>query len=134
MPTAHRTPTIGVTRRMPFDTDADLVIGAVFEDDRPLELRVLHDATGGEVDRAWQRGEFTGKLFDIFVVPLGTTGKRAILIGAGLRKDLTSDRVRRMATVGGLAARSRRVTKIAIGGWDRVAEAMVAHTPAGAAA
>ena len=29
MPTAHRTPTIGVTRRMPFEADADLVIGAI---------------------------------------------------------------------------------------------------------
>jgi len=42
MPTAHRTPTIGVTRRLPFETDADLVIGVIFEDDQPAELRVLH--------------------------------------------------------------------------------------------
>jgi leucyl aminopeptidase len=134
MPTAHRTPTIGVTRRMPFDTDADLVIGAVFEDDRPLELGVLHEATGGEVERAWQRGEFKGKLFDVLVTPLGTAGKRAILIGAGLRKDLTADRIRRMAIIGGLAARARRTTKIALGGWDRLAEAMLAQTRADRAA
>ena len=110
MPTAHRTPTIGVTRRMPFETDADLVIGAIFEDDRPAELRVLHEVTGGEVERAWQRGEFKGKLFDVLVTPVGTGGQRAVLIGAGLRKDLTADRIRRIAIVGSLAARTRRVT------------------------
>ena len=127
MPTAHRTPSIGVTRRMPFDTDADLVIGAIFEDDRPAELRVLHEVTGGEVERAWQRGEFKGKLFDVLVTPLGTAGQRAVLIGAGPRKDLTADRVRRMAIVGSLAARTRRVTRIAFGGWDRVGGAMPAQ-------
>ena len=129
MPTAHRTPTIGVTRRLPFETDADLVIGAVFEDDSPAGLTVLHTATGGEVERAWQRGEFKGKLFETLVTPTGTAGQRAILIGAGLRKDLTTDRVRRMAIVGGLAARSRRVTRVAFGGWDRVADAMLTQAP-----
>jgi leucyl aminopeptidase len=119
---------------MPFDADADLVIGAVFEDDRPLELPVLHQATGGELERAWQRGEFKGKLFEVFVTPLGTDGQRAILIGAGQRRELTADRVRRMATVGGLAARTRRVTKVAFGGWDRIADAMVADTPTARAA
>ncbi len=129
MPIAHRTPTVGVTRRMPFDTDADLVIGPIFEDDRPAELRVLHEATGGEVQRAWQRGEFKGKLFDVLITPLGNTGKRALFVGAGLRRDVTADRIRRMATVGGLAARNRRVTGIALGGWDRVVEAVAARTP-----
>ncbi len=132
MPTAHRTPTIGVTSRMPFETDAELVIGAVFEDDRPAELRVLRDVTGGEVERAWQRGEFKGKLYDLYIAPLGT-GKRVVLVGAGLRKDLTSDRVRRMAIVGGLAARTRRITKVTLGGWDRVAEALPATGAGGAA-
>jgi leucyl aminopeptidase len=114
---------------MPFDTDADLVVGAVFEDDRPAELHVLHEVTGGDVDRAWQRGEFTGKLFDVFVAPLGTAGKRVILIGAGRRADLTTDRIRRMATIGGLAARSRRITRIALGGWDRIAAALAGPAP-----
>jgi len=82
---------------MPFETDADLVIGAVFEDDRPAALTVLHKATGGEVERAWERGEFTGKLFDVLVTPAGSGGQRAVLIGAGMRKDLTLDRVRRIA-------------------------------------
>jgi len=129
MPLAHRTPTVGVTNRLPFDTAADLVIGPLFEDDRPSELRSLHEATSGEVDRAWQRGEFKGKLFDVLVTPLGSAGQRAIFIGAGLRKDLTADRIRRMAIVGGLAARSRRMTRIALGGWDRVVEALAVRTP-----
>jgi len=129
MPLAHRTPTVGVTRRMPFDTDADLVVGPVFEDDRPAELRILHEATGGTVERAWQRGEFTGKLFDVLVTPVGTTGQRALFVGAGLRKDLTADHVRRMAIVGTLAARSRRITRVALGGWDRAVEAIAARTP-----
>jgi len=133
MPTAHRTPTIGVTRRLPFETDADLTIGPIFEDDRPAELRSLHEATAGEVERAWQRGEFTGKLFDVLVTPLGTTGQRLILIGAGLRKDLTADRIRRMAIIGGLAARTRKVPKVAFAGWDRLAAAMSPQTSAGSA-
>ena len=131
MPTAHRTPTIGVTSHTPFETDAELVIGAVFEDDRPAELRALHDATGGAVERAWQRGEFRGKLYDVFVAHLGT-GTRMLLVGAGPRRDLTSDRVRRMAIVGGLGARARRITRVALGGWDRVADALTASGAGGA--
>jgi leucyl aminopeptidase len=125
MPTAHSTPTIGVTRRMPFDADGDLVIGTLFEDDDPAQLAVLHEVTGGQVARAWERGEFKGKLFDQLVTPL-SGGRTAILIGAGSRKELTEDRVRRLATVAGLAARNRRATRVTFGGWDRIADALLA--------
>jgi leucyl aminopeptidase len=116
MPTAHRTPAVGVTRRAPQEADAELLIVPVFEDDDLADLTWLDAAATQDIGRARERGEFKGKPYDAFVTFLGSAGRRVALIGAGRRAELTSDQLRRIATAGGLMARGRRLQRIAVTG------------------
>ena len=135
MQTVHKTPAVTATARPIREFDADLLIVPVFEDDALSDEPDLDRASGGEFSGARQRGEFAGKTHEQLLVPLGGDGwkvRRALLIGAGRRAELTTEHVRRIATIGGLAARQRRLTKIAIV-WrgadsvpaDRVLQALV---------
>ena len=117
MHTVSTTPAVAVTLRPAGDLVADLLVIPVFEDDDLVDEDGLDEAAGGEIARARARGEMTGKLFEVFVTGVAASGwktPRAALIGAGRRADLSSDRLRRIAIVGGLAARQRRLTRIAI--------------------
>ena len=116
MPTAHRTPAIGVTRRAPHETDAELLIVPLFEDDDLADLDWLDATAAEDVKRARERGEVKGKPYDSFVTLVGSDGRRAALIGAGRRADLTADHLRRITVSGGLMARSRRLQRIAVAG------------------
>ena len=135
MHTVHKTPAVTVTAKATRDLDADLLIIPVFEDDDLADEGELDTASGGEYTRARSRGEFTGKPFEQFLTPVapGTwKARRALLVGAGGRKDFTAERLRRIATIGGLAARQRRMTSMAIASrpadgvkGDRAAQALV---------
>ncbi len=113
-------------------SDADLLFLPLFEQDDLSDAADLDAATGGAVSRARARGEIVGKPFDLFLAP--TTGwktDRVALIGAGPRQEWTTERVRRFATAAGLAARVRRVDRIALvprhlpgTDLDRVAQAL----------
>ena len=115
MHTVHKTPAIALTARASRDLDADLLVLPVFEDDDLADEAALDEATGGDIAAARGRGEFRGKPYDVFVTPLrGWKASRVALIGVGARKDFSSDKLRRASATGGLAARQRRVTRIAI--------------------
>ena len=117
MRTAYTTPDVARTARPAAEIDADLLILPVFAEDDLTDEAGLHQASAGEIDRARARGEFTGKLFDLFVTGVATTGwkpSRLVLVGAGPRAEFTSERLRRVAIVGGLAARQRHVTRIGV--------------------
>jgi leucyl aminopeptidase len=114
MPTAHRTPSVGVTSRPPQDVDADLLIVPVFEDDDLADLPWLDEATGADVSRARDRGELKGKAYELFVTFLNPSGRRAVLVGAGRRPATTADTLRRVAMAGGLHARTRRLARLAV--------------------
>ena len=115
MHTVHKTPAIALTARPSRDLDADLLVIPVFEDDDLADEAGLDEATGGEIAAARARGEFKGKAYDIFCTPLrGWKASRVALIGVGARKDFSADKLRRASTVGGLSARQRRVTRLAI--------------------
>src|SRR5687768_17916127 len=112
----YRTPAVAVTPRPAGDLASDLLVLPVFEDD-DLADEDFDRASGGEVARARARGEFTGKLYELFLTPVSASGwktPRAVLVGAGKRKDFTRDRLRRVAIVGAQAARQRRLTRVAI--------------------
>src|SRR5687768_7629588 len=96
MPTAHRTPSVGVTRRAPHETDTELLVVPLFEDDDLADLGWLDAAAAEDVARARGRGELKGKPYDAFVTAVGTDGRRAALIGAGRRAGLTADHLRRI--------------------------------------
>jgi leucyl aminopeptidase len=134
MQTVHKTPAVTVTARKTRDLDADLLVIPVFEDDTLSDEPDLDRASGGEYAGARQRREFTGKPFEQLFTPLAADGwkaRRALWIGAGPRADLTTERLRRIATLGGLFARQRRFGSLAIVwravegvGADRAAQAL----------
>ena len=86
MHTVHQTPALAVTATATRDLDADLIILPVFEDDDFADEAGLNDACAGEIERARQRGELTGKAFELFF----TTKER----GSGLGLPLTREIVR----------------------------------------
>jgi leucyl aminopeptidase len=114
--TVHTTPDVALTSRATADIDADVLVIPVFEDDDLKDADGVDSASGGEIGRARARGEFKGKAFDTLAASITSGWKtpRIVLVGAGKRGELTSERLRRVAIVGGLAARQRRLTRIAV--------------------
>ncbi|HKE87722.1 MAG TPA: leucyl aminopeptidase [Vicinamibacterales bacterium] len=115
MQMAHKSPAIRAVAQPAAEIAADLLIIPIFADDDLADEPGLDAASGNELTRARDRGELTGKLFETLPISLsGWKTSRAVLVGIGGRNDLTRDHLRRVAIVGSLAARQRRITKIAI--------------------
>src|SRR5688572_3167090 len=115
MHTVHRTPAVALTSRSSRDIQTDLLVIPVFEDDDLSDESELDSASSGDIAQARGRGEFKGKLYDLFITPLrGWKTPRVALIGAGARKDCSTDTLRRIAVAAGLGARQRRIPRIAI--------------------
>jgi leucyl aminopeptidase len=115
MQTVPETPAISSTNSPSRAIETDLLIIPVFEGDSLADEPDLDSASGGAIEAARARGEFTGKAFELFVtVARGWSAARVALVGAGARQDFSADRLRRVAITGGLAARQRRVTSIAL--------------------
>jgi leucyl aminopeptidase len=125
MHTVHKTPAVTVTAKATRDVAVDLLLIPVFEDDELADEVDLARASGGEYWAARSRGEFTGKVFEqLFTMLDGDSWKtrRALFVGAGRSKDFTAERLRRIAVIGGLAARQRHLASMAI--VSRAAEAL----------
>src|SRR5688572_25778970 len=115
MHSAHRTPAVRVTTRALRDIETDLLVIPVFEDDSLGDLGGLDTATGGEFGRARTRGEFKAHAYDVFSTPAaGWKASRIAVVGLGSRRDITPDRLRRLAATAGLTARQRQMTRVAI--------------------
>jgi leucyl aminopeptidase len=94
--------------------DTDLVIFPVFEGDTLDDVPGLDAASGGQITGALQSGELRGRPYEFFVTPLsGWNATRAALVGAGRRPEFNTERLRRAATAAALAARARRVPRLA---------------------
>ncbi|HET9360424.1 MAG TPA: M17 family peptidase N-terminal domain-containing protein, partial [Vicinamibacterales bacterium] len=115
MHSAHKTPAVALTARSMAEVDADLLVIPSFSDDDLADEPDLDRASGGEVARARSRGELKGKPYEVIATTLsGWKTSRAVLVGAGPRADVTADHLRRIAIIGGLAARQRRLARVAI--------------------
>jgi leucyl aminopeptidase len=115
MHAAHKTPAVELTARSMAEVEADLLVIPSFTDDDLSDEPDLDRASGGEVTRARSRGELKGNPYEVIATTLsGWKTSRAVLVGAGPRADITADHHRRIAIVGGLAARQRRLTRVAI--------------------
>jgi leucyl aminopeptidase len=117
MHTVYRTPAVTATSQPTRDLDADLLVIPVFEHDDLADQGDLDRASGGEYGVARERGAFCGKPYEQLFTPLGGEEwrpRRAVWVGIGPRKALTTERLRRAATIGALAARQRRFTSVAI--------------------
>jgi leucyl aminopeptidase len=92
----------------------DLLLVPIFDGDSLDDIPGLDAAAGGHVLKAMQSGEFQGRPFEVYLTPLtGWNAGRVCLIGAGKRDEFTTERLRRVATAAALAARQRRVTRVA---------------------
>ncbi len=117
MPTVHATPVIDATARQTRELETDVLLVPVFEDDDLVDEPDLDAASGGEIGRARSRGEFRGKLYEVFLTPVVLSGWRAAriaLIGAGSRGHASADTLRRAACVGGLVARQKRLRRVVV--------------------
>ncbi len=118
MPSAYKVPTVTLSAAPASALDTDLVVVPVFVDDELTDEPDLDRASGGEVSRARERGALTGKPYETLAV--STRGQwaspHALLVGVGARAGLTADHLRRLSIVGGLQARQRRLTRVAIVG------------------
>ncbi len=108
-------PAVSCTTDAPSRANTDLLIVPAFEGEAFEELDGLKEAAAGEIDRAASAGEFRSRLYEQFVTPLvnGWASRRLLLIGAGARQAFNTERLRRVATAAALAARQRRVKRIA---------------------
>jgi leucyl aminopeptidase len=117
MQTVHSVPAVSLNTAPAAQSSTELLVIPVFEQDDLQDVSGLDGATGGEVSRAQTSGEFRGKLYELFFTPAARQGwkaHRVALVGAGPRKEFTTERLRRIATTAGLAARQRRVTTVAL--------------------
>jgi hypothetical protein len=117
MQTVHSVPAVSLSTAPASQSSGEVLAIPVFEQDDLGDLGGLDKATGGEVSRARSGGEFRGKLYELFLTPAGRDGwqsSRVALVGAGARKDFSLERLRRVATTVGLAARQRRITRISL--------------------
>ena len=97
--------------------DAELIVLPLFEGEPPDESHPLAAATAGEIDRVCASGEFRGRLFDLVgapIVDLHWKPRRVLLGGLGRRSDYAVNRLRRLATAAGLAARRQRHERVAV--------------------
>ena len=100
----------------PADVDTDLIILPIFEGEPLLQVAPgLAEASAGAVARAVASQEIQGKAYELFLTPVvqGWRAERIALIGAGRAADFSLERVRRVATAAALAAKQRRVARIA---------------------
>jgi leucyl aminopeptidase len=98
--------------------DTDLLVVLVFDAEPIAEaIPAVDAATGGEARRAVAAGEFKGRPGEFFVTPArqgGWKAARIALAGAGRREDFDLERLRKVATASGLAARARHVSRVAL--------------------
>jgi leucyl aminopeptidase len=93
------------------DVETDVIILPSWEED---DLADVSELNGGEVARVRAAREFTARLYDLYIVPVsGLRARRIALVGAGKRDGVTAERLRRLATVAGLALRQRRIERAA---------------------
>jgi leucyl aminopeptidase len=117
MHTVHKTPAVTAAAKRTRDLTGDLLVVPVFEQDDLADETDFQRSSGGEYAAARKRREFTGKPFEQLLVPLdgrGWKSDRALLVGVGARRECTTERLRRAATIGGLVARQHRFTSIAV--------------------
>ena len=100
----------------PPEVDTDLLVLPVVEGE-PVSQTItgLDTVTGGAVARALSSREIQGKPYEFFLTPVlqGWRATRVALVGCGRAGDLNLERLRRVATAAGLAAKQRRVGRVA---------------------
>jgi leucyl aminopeptidase len=132
MPTASQAPVVLRSSR-PSEVETDVLFVPVFEGEALVSaVPGLDEAADGALKRADDSHEFEGRAYELFLTPLGNEWRaaRVALIGAGKAADFDTERLRKVATAAALAARQRRVRRIAFlprGGSDAAAVQAIAE-------
>ncbi|HEY0873444.1 MAG TPA: leucyl aminopeptidase [Vicinamibacterales bacterium] len=107
-------PSLTTVTDPPSKVETELLILPVFEEDPLDDVPGLVDASGGQILRAQDSKELRGRPYEFFLTPVsGWSAPRVALVGAGKREEFDTERMRRTATAAALAARVRRVRRIA---------------------
>jgi leucyl aminopeptidase len=116
MPTTVPASSVALASGKLSDIKTDLLVVPMFEGENgATAVAGLDEAAGGALGRATDSGEFRGRMCDLFLTPLtGWGASRVALIGAGKPADFDTERLRKAAAAAGLAARQRRVKRIAV--------------------
>ena len=107
---------VALTTAEPAAVDVDLIFVPLFEGETPgAVLPGLDESAGRMPGRAIESGEFRGRPYQLYLTPLNDQWRagRVALIGAGLARDFDTERLRKLASAAALAARERRVRRIA---------------------
>jgi leucyl aminopeptidase len=106
---------VALTSDKPGSVDTDLLFVPAFEGESLAGVvEGLDEASGGAVRDAAERGEFRGRVFELFLTPVtGWKAPRVAIVGAGKASEFDTDRLRKVATAAALAARTRRVKRMA---------------------
>jgi leucyl aminopeptidase len=115
MQLAFEVPEFSTSRAAATEIDADLVAIPIPQD-HTAAFEWLDRSSGGELNAAIQRGEFNGKLFEIWLAPtMIAAGKtrRLAAVGVGPRGELSVERIRRVGSSVGLSARQLRRSRVA---------------------
>ena len=101
MQLAFEVPEFSTSRAAATEIDADLVAIPVPQD-HTAAFEWLDRSSGGELNAAIQRGEFNGKLCEIWLAPTMTAAgktRRLAAVGVGPRGELSVERIRRVGPV-----------------------------------
>src|SRR5687768_5600064 len=106
---------VALRAAQPADVETELLFVPMFEGENvTTAVTGLDEAAGGALGRASDSTEFQGRPYELFLSPLtGWRAPRVSLIGVGKAADFGSDRLRKSATAAALAARQRRVKRVA---------------------
>jgi len=115
MPRTAPPAAVALTSDKPGSVDTDLLFVPAFEGESLAGVvEGLDEASGGAVRDAAERGEFRGRVFELFLTPVtGWKAPRVAIVGAGKASEFDTDRLRKVATAAALAARTRRVKRMA---------------------
>jgi leucyl aminopeptidase len=110
-------PSLTLTDIPAVDISTDVLIVSIFEDDLKPPPEVA-PVWGGLLEAAIRSGEFRGKPFEMLWLSLAGQARgqvrRLLALGAGRRADYGLDRARKLAAAGALAARQRRLGRVAL--------------------
>jgi leucyl aminopeptidase len=113
MQPAYEIPEITKTEAAASELDADLVAVPILQDQRPGAVW-LEQATSGELTAAYERGEFAGKVCELWNGEAAQARTRRVLaVGAGPSADLTPEISRRLGATVGLSARQQKRRRLA---------------------
>jgi leucyl aminopeptidase len=107
---------IECTAAPPGTVDTDVLMVPWFEGDAPGSVPGLDAALGGDLARALESRELTGRPYEVFlarVVDPSWKARRVALVGAGPSAGFSGDLARKVAGAVGLSMKARRVARAA---------------------